>query len=731
MKYRLIFCVAIGALIWMLIPQPLAKYAQAAEGSSITAAYQAAANACTDGYYRDLTDNTCRQLVKSYGFDQQQFQQNFSNREYTLSTCTEAALQELFEDIRGQGGQINLPACTLTIDHSFPIPSNTILQGAGVGRTIFKAGSGFSGNVVKTKYEQNIIIRDISVDGGNRANSGILVWYSNNALVERVDVYNSKNSGIVFRFAKQITIRYSESHGHRTYHGIDSKDCHPRSSTPDSQECANAAGPVSPGSLWSTDYAVYSNRLYNNGTHGINSHATHGEVAGNLIYDNRYGSKFPDATYTWIHHNKFSNNDKVGSWVYATLDSSVRVASKIAYFKNTFSGNRGYPVDLDDPAREIYLIDNQYQGNQPNRLSISKADAFVCDNKSEQSIGYDGSPAPSTAPAQKCDLSQIAHIFGHDGSAPSPPQPTNTPVPATVAPTALPTATPTNTAVAVGTTAVPPTSTPLLPTSAPTRTAVPPTNTPANTPLPPTSAPTSTAVPPTSAPTNTAVSTATAQPANSPTLTPTPSPTPSDIRGTYALQVPGRIEAEAYKTGGPGIGYYDTTSGNAGSALRADDVDSEPSKDEGAGYNIGWIAEGEWLAYDILVQRSGIYKLIARVNTWDGDTRRLHVTLNGQDITGAMEFDASAGHRVWTDVTKTGIQIPAGRYELKIHMDTGGFNLNYIDLSVQSADSLADPQLRITEAANGLPGPQLRAKSASGNANTKRDIQLFLPVAHK
>ncbi|MEZ4664419.1 MAG: hypothetical protein R2911_43360 [Caldilineaceae bacterium] len=100
-----------------------------------------------------------------------------------------------------------------------------------------------------------------------------------------------------FRYSRNFTVRYSASHDAKTFHGIGTKDCFPKSSTPDAQECCTAAASnVSPGALWTNNYAIYSNRFYRNGEYGLDSHSSDGEIAGNMMENNRYGTKFPDAS---------------------------------------------------------------------------------------------------------------------------------------------------------------------------------------------------------------------------------------------------------------------------------------------------------------------------------------------------------------------------------------------------------------------------------------------------
>lgn len=63
--------------------------------------------------------------------------------------------------------------------------------------------------------------------------------------------------------------------------------------------------------------------------------------------------------------------------------------------------------------------------------------------------------------------------------------------------------------------------------------------------------------------------------------------------GTPAT-VPGVIQAEHFDEGGEGVGYHDIDATNSGGAFRADGVDLEPAA--GGGHNVGWVADGEWLA---------------------------------------------------------------------------------------------------------------------------------------
>src|SRR5262252_5041292 len=77
------------------------------------------------------------------------------------------------------------------------------------------------------------------------------------------------------------------------------------------------------------------------------------------------------------------------------------------------------------------------------------------------------------------------------------------------------------------------------------------------------------------------------------------------------VALPGLVLAANFDNGGEGVAYHDTTGGNAGGAYRATGVDIEPASD--GGYDVGWIAAGEWLNYTVNVGSAGAYVVQLRV----------------------------------------------------------------------------------------------------------------------
>jgi len=125
--------------------------------------------------------------------------------------------------------------------------------------------------------------------------------------------------------------------------------------------------------------------------------------------------------------------------------------------------------------------------------------------------------------------------------------------------------------------------------------------------------------------------------------------------------------------------YYDTTSGNSGGAYRNDNVDIEATTDTGGGYDIGWIAQGEWWAYNnFTVPTTGSYIIKLRVASPSGATAS--VDLNGGSIQlGNFTIPATGGWQTWTTVTKT-VNLNAGTYNLGVFAQTAGWNFNWIEI---------------------------------------------------
>jgi len=153
---------------------------------------------------------------------------------------------------------------------------------------------------------------------------------------------------------------------------------------------------------------------------------------------------------------------------------------------------------------------------------------------------------------------------------------------------------------------------------------------------------------------------------------------PSALPG---IHLPGRVQAEDYRAGGEGVAYHDTAAGNQGNVYRTDDVDLKATTDSGGGYAVWYTDAGEWLTYDVAIDAPGAYRVVLRVAQGVSTPSRLHLEIDGTDVTGPIDVANTGGwDPTYADVTKSGVTLPAGAHVLKVVWDaTPGPDLNHID----------------------------------------------------
>jgi hypothetical protein len=186
-----------------------------------------------------------------------------------------------------------------------------------------------------------------------------------------------------------------------------------------------------------------------------------------------------------------------------------------------------------------------------------------------------------------------------------------------------------------------------------------------------------------------------------------PPPTGSRPYTGTPVPLPGVVEAEHFDHGDADVAYRDVSAGNTGGAYRATDVDLEATTDTGGGYNVGWIAAGEWLVYSVSVPSAGSYRLDLRVAS-NGDGGRLHVEFDGVDKTGPLTIPNTGGWQRWTTISAP-VALAAGGQRMRVVVDAASAagivgNLNFVQ--VVSAEAAPQPT-DIVVYANDIPAAAL------------------------
>jgi endoglucanase len=143
-----------------------------------------------------------------------------------------------------------------------------------------------------------------------------------------------------------------------------------------------------------------------------------------------------------------------------------------------------------------------------------------------------------------------------------------------------------------------------------------------------------------------------------------------------------------YDLGRHGFAYQDNdytnisggaggTAWNLGYSYRNDGVDIESTSDtdeNGNGYNVGWTNVGEWMQYTVDVDTSGAFDLVVRY----AGQGQIHLEVDGLDITGTIDLPSTGGYQVWDEKKVPQVLLYKGTRKIKLVIDKGGFNLNYV-----------------------------------------------------
>lgn len=133
--------------------------------------------------------------------------------------------------------------------------------------------------------------------------------------------------------------------------------------------------------------------------------------------------------------------------------------------------------------------------------------------------------------------------------------------------------------------------------------------------------------------------------------------------------LPGLIQAENYSAGF--------------------DVKSQTTSDTGGGLNVGWIDNDDWMEYLVSVTTQGTYVVnyrVASLNTGG----QIQLQNESADVLATTSIPATGGWQTWATVKSGPFVLPVGNYKLKVVIEKGGFNLNWMDFSLINISNNTD-----------------------------------------
>jgi hypothetical protein len=153
--------------------------------------------------------------------------------------------------------------------------------------------------------------------------------------------------------------------------------------------------------------------------------------------------------------------------------------------------------------------------------------------------------------------------------------------------------------------------------------------------------------------------------------------------------IPGLIEAEDYDIGGEAISFHDTDPANRGAVYRTDPVDILKKTDNTHGYFISWTDVGEWLTYTIDVKKAAKMDISLLIASPTGGGE-IHLELNGKPITNHQVVAGTGGDQQFKTVTFQDVYFQLGVQKLRVVVDKGGVNIDYMEIVERVVTSVKD-----------------------------------------
>ena len=158
----------------------------------------------------------------------------------------------------------------------------------------------------------------------------------------------------------------------------------------------------------------------------------------------------------------------------------------------------------------------------------------------------------------------------------------------------------------------------------------------------------------------------------------------SSISAATPKAIPATIEAEAFDTGGEGVGYHDTTAQNLGGLYRTSEaVDVIASTDTlGGQYDVAYFEAGEWLAYTVGVASGGVYAVEVRATTSPSFANSgYHIEVDGNNVTGSIVLPSTGGWSSYQWLGKRNVTLTTGTHVLRVVSEHAYFAFNSLRLT--------------------------------------------------
>jgi hypothetical protein len=134
------------------------------------------------------------------------------------------------------------------------------------------------------------------------------------------------------------------------------------------------------------------------------------------------------------------------------------------------------------------------------------------------------------------------------------------------------------------------------------------------------------------------------------------------------------------------------------------------------GLNVGWLANGGWLVYDVNLPYSGTYTVQYRVASPNSGGVIQLEKAGGSPVYGQVSVPNTGGWQNWTTVSHN-VNLGAGQQQIAIYIPAAGYNINWLRISSPGA-RIANPDLSAAnmQKLEAYPNPAQNDLQVSGLA---------------
>ncbi|MGB3181013.1 MAG: carbohydrate-binding protein [Cyclobacteriaceae bacterium] len=172
-----------------------------------------------------------------------------------------------------------------------------------------------------------------------------------------------------------------------------------------------------------------------------------------------------------------------------------------------------------------------------------------------------------------------------------------------------------------------------------------------------------------------------------------------------------RVYKDGGSTGGGGGGFAQRIEAE-NFALQSGQMQTENCSE--GGQNVGWLANGGWLVYDVNLPYSGAYEVQYRVASPNGGGGIQLEKAGGSPVYGQVSVPNTGGWQNWTTVSHT-VNLSAGQQQLAIYIPSAGYNINWLRFSSPGSRlAMPDAQQDALHKLQAYPNPAQNSLTVSG-----------------